>query len=229
MRQTERTHGEEEASMARRLGCVLVLALLALAGCAQSSGSNAGPQPSAVKGADGILRTAGCETATVAPAPTVDGTPQFSNQGDLDSVVSQLEPYAQQHFADVYSGVEVRLQTNRLRVYRVPSAAFDAWLTSTYTRTCIEVADGKHSEKELTALANRIAGDLTYWQSVGIPVWTISPLYDGSAVQVGTTNVAGANRELPLRYGADAPLVVVYSEAPTAVSTVDIKSQNRAN
>jgi len=207
--------------MVRRLVCVLVLALLALAGCSHGSGNTAAPKPSAVKGADGILRTAGCETATVPPAPTADGTPQFSNQSDLDSVLSQLEPYAQQHFADVYSGAEVRSETDRVRIYRVPSAAFDAWVTSAYTKDCVEVADAKHSAQELTALANRIADDLTYWKSVGIPVWTIAPLYDGSAVQVGTTNVAGATRELPLRYGADAPLVVVYSDAPTAVSNVD--------
>jgi hypothetical protein len=210
--------------MARWLGCVLMLALLAAAGCASGAGSTPAPRPSAVKGADGILRTAGCASATVPPSPTVDGTAQPSNQNDLDGVLSQLDPYAQQHFAAVYSGAEVRSETDRLRVYRVPSAAFDAWLTSTYGKDCVEVVDAKHSALQLTTLANRIASDLTYWHSVGIPVWTVAPLNDGSAVQVGTTNVAAATRELPLRYGADAPIVVVYSDAPTAVSIVDSRN-----
>jgi hypothetical protein len=204
--------------MLRRLGCVLVLAV-AMSGCSGSP-TTSPPAPHATTGTDGILRTAGC-TATPTSTPTADPG---------NDVPSHVESYATQHFPDAYAGQELRADTNRLRVYRVPSVPFDTWLTGTFANTCVEVVDAKHSAKELNALADRIGNDLAYWKSVHIPVWTVAPLTDGSAVQVGTSDVDGATKQMPLRYGADAPIVVVYAQQATAVSIQDAgKTQNRAS
>ncbi len=140
------------------------------------------------------------------------GTPQPANQNAHDEIAGRIEPYAQQHFADVYAGLELNNPDNRVRVFRVPSAAFDTWITGTFAEVCVELVDARHPAAELTALATRIADDFDYWRSVGVPIYSTSPLYDGSGVQVTTSDVTKARPQLLLRYGANAPIIVVAAE-----------------
>lgn len=179
---------------------------LALAGCARP-GTAPGGHPDAA----GMVRTAGCATATSPPAMSIDGTPQPANQERLDGVANRLQPYAQAHFADVFTGVELRSEQDRIRVYRKPSADFDAWMVANFATDCVEIVDALHSAKELTALQDRIVADIPYWQSRGVVVNEVSANPDGSGVQVGTTDVERARSELTQRYGADAPIEVVQA------------------
>lgn len=198
----------------------MIMATL-LAGCA---GPGTGPTPGAsaygpptptVTPAPGrVVRTAGCSTATSPPAMTVDGTPQPANQEHLDGVAGRLQPYARAHFAGVYSGLELRSEQNRLRVYRMPSADFDAWMLREFTSECIEAVDARHSEQELSALGNRVSADLDYWRQHGVQMSYFSVKSDGTVVEVATTDVARTKREFTLRYGASAPFRFVYGEAP---------------
>jgi hypothetical protein len=167
-----------------------------------------------------VVRTAGCGLPTTAPAMTVDGTPQPANQGALDEIADRVQAYSAGHFSGVYTGVEIRSKTNRIRVYRVPSADFDAWILKEFANVCVEVANSTHSRQELTALQQRIADDVDYWKGRGIPINTISAATDGSGVEVTTTNVAEASKELPARYGADAPITIKYGEAAKNLSVV---------
>jgi hypothetical protein len=185
---------------------VIGVLLLALAGCARPDEASGG----------GPVATAGCATATSPPAMTIDGTPQPANQNALDDLAGQVQSAAQTRFADVYTGLELRSEQNRLRVYRVPSAAFDAWLVKAFTADCVEVVDAAHSARELNALVDRITGDQAYWQAQHIPISTISPRVDGSGVDVTTTEVARAAEALVQRYGTAVPIAVVYGEPPTA-------------
>ena len=186
-------------------GPLLVGALLvALAGCAQPDNAASG----------GPVQTAGCATATSPPAMTIDGTPQPANQEALDALAGRVEPVAKTRFAAVYTGLELRSAQNRLRVYRVPSGAFDKWLTGAFADDCIEVVDAAHSARELNALVDRITGDIAYWTSQHIPIGTVSPRVDGSGVDVTTTQVARASTALVQRYGTAVPITVTYGEPP---------------
>jgi hypothetical protein len=48
--------------------------------------------------------------------------------------------------------------TIRIRVYRKPSAEFDAWVVSAFAADCVEVVDARYSEKELRAWVERDGG-----------------------------------------------------------------------
>lgn len=190
-----------------RSALVIGVLLIALAGCArpdQAGGETGGP-----------VATAGCATATSPPAMSIDGTPQPANQEALDNLAGRVQSVAQTRFADVYTGLELRSEQNRVRVYRVPSADFDSWLVKAFAAECVEVVDADHSAKELNALVDRITGDQAYWQSQHIPISTISPRVDGSGVDVTTTEVARASAALIQRYGTAVPIAVVYGEPPT--------------
>lgn len=186
-----------------------MMVVCTLAGCATPG---TGPMPGASPARGRIVRTAGCATVTSPPAMTVAGTPQPANQEYLDGVAGRVQPYARAHFTSVYSGLELRSEQNRLRVYRKPSAGFDAWVLRDFKSECIEVVDALHSERELTAFAGRISGDFEYWRKKGVPVNYVSPAGDGSAVEVGTTDIERTKREFALRYGTAVPLKVVYGQ-----------------
>lgn len=186
---------------------IAAVALLALAGCARPGHAAQAPGVST----DGMVRTAGCATATSPPAMSIDGTPQPANQNYLDGIAGRLEPYAQAHFADVYSGLELRSAQDRIRVYRKPSASFDAWVLGQFTTDCVELADARFAKAELSALVDRVAADFGYWRAKQVAVNTVSAKVDGSGVEVGTTDVARATRELPRRYGTSIPITVVYA------------------
>jgi hypothetical protein len=188
----------------------VLFAFFVLAGC--GSATQAGAPPG-----DGVVRTAGCGPPTTAPAMTVGGTLQPANQNALDEIANRVQPYGMEHFAGVYTSVEIRSESNRIRVYRVPSAVFDAWILKEFAAVCVEVADARHSRQELTALGQRIADDIDYWNAQGIPINSISPAHDGSGVQVTTTNIAKASEELPARYGTDAPITITYGEPAVGI------------
>lgn len=189
-----------------RAPLVIGVLLVALAGCARPTTSTAG---------EGPVVTTGCATATSPPAMTIDGTPQPANQEALDALAGRVEGVAKTRFAAVYTGLELRSEQDRLRVYRVPSADFDSWLTGAFKDDCIEVVDAAHSAQELNALVDRITGDVAYWKSQHIQIGTVSPRVDGSAVDVTTTDVAQASPALVQRYGTAVPIKVEYGEPPT--------------
>ena len=192
---------------------VLAGAVLVLAGCAHG-GTPGTPGPPA--GTHGVVRTAGCATATSPPATSIDGTPQPANQNDLDELANRLQPYAQAHFADAYTGVELRSEQDRIRVYRKASAAFDAWVLREFAASCVEIVDARYTAVELTGLVQRISADAPYWQSLGVPMNLVSVNPDGSGIQVGTTEVERARRELARRYGTGIAITVVYAEPVVA-------------
>jgi hypothetical protein len=186
-----------------RRGLLVVTVFLVLAGCG-----------SATRAGNGLVSTAGCGLPTAAPVMTVDGTAQPANQSALDEIANRVQSYSVEHFSGVYAGVEIRSESNRVRVFRVPSADFDAWILGQFRTVCVEVADARHSRQELVALQRRIVGDVDYWNARGIPINTVGVARDGSGVQVTTTDVAKASQELPARYGSDAPIKITYGDRP---------------
>lgn len=199
---------------------VIGVLLIALAGCANP----ANPANPGNAEAGGPVSTAGCATATSPPAMTIDGTPQPANQEALDALAGRVESVARTRFAGVYTGLELRSEQNRLRVYRVPSTAFDSWLVGAFKDDCLEVVDAAHSALELDALVSRITGDQAYWQAQHIPISTVSPRVDGSGIDVTTTQVARASPALVQRYGTAVPITVEYGEPPTlSISTTSGK------
>jgi hypothetical protein len=195
------------------LGVVVGGSALVFSACARP-GASPSPGDSPSPGASSVLVTDGCATATSPPAMTIDGTPQPANQEALDALAQRIQPYAETHFADVYTGLELRSEQNRLRVYRVPSSTFDSWLLGTFAADCVEVVDAAHSAREVNALATKITDDHAYWQSQHISINTVSPRVDGSAVDVTTTDVDKASAALLARYGTAIPIAVTKGDPP---------------
>lgn len=180
---------------------------VAVAGCGGRAPNPAGGSPDRAP-----VRTAGCARHTGPPRTSIDGTPQPANQAVLDEIADRITSIAEQRYGEVYAGLELVQEQDRLRVYRKPSKGFDAWILRDFRTDCVEVIDAAHSAVELQALADRIAGDIDYWDQHGVRVNTISARFDGSGVEVGTVDVAKAREEMPKRYGPAIPILVEQQE-----------------
>jgi len=188
---------------------VAVLAALAVAGGAAGCAGRTTGHPGASPDPTGPVRTAGCATHTSPPAMSIDGTPQPANQEALGEMADRITPRAEERYADVYAGLEMVQELDRLRVYRKPSKDFDAWILQDFRADCVELIDAPHSAVELKALQDRIGSDMDYWAQQGVHISTIGSRVDGSAVEVGTVDVDRAKVELPKRYGTAIPIVVI--------------------
>jgi hypothetical protein len=174
---------------------------VALTGCAKTESPDSGAD----------LRTDGCANVS-APAPIVTGgATTYPTSEGLDSVIGQLQQRGEVEFADSFAGLEVVPDQGYAIVYRVPSAAFDQMVTSISGGQCVHVRDAPYTAKALRDLAERISGDSEYWRAQGIPVNSIGPLHDGTAVEVGVdaSGVERAKVELPKRYGLTPPMKIV--------------------
>lgn len=134
----------------------------------------------------------------------VPGTPNH-----LDPVLGRIEQEGRARFAESYAGLEVMPDQLSAVVYRVPSAQFDAFLREVAGEAAVVIRDAPYSVAELTALMERITADLDYWRERGIRINAFGARHDGSGVQVGTQEVARAEVELPKRYGARPPVLIV--------------------
>ncbi|HLL64294.1 MAG TPA: hypothetical protein VK453_00950 [Micromonosporaceae bacterium] len=132
-----------------------------------------------------------------------------ADQGGLSALARQVELTAVERFPDVYAGVMLLPDPERIRVYRKPSADLDRWLTDEFGPGRVEVVDAAHSQRELRALQERIADDFGYWRSRGLTLNSVASTVDGRAVEVGTSDVERARRDLPGHYGVDAAITVV--------------------
>jgi hypothetical protein len=187
---------------ARRL-CVLTLLVLGAAGCATHTTGHPGAAPGT-----GPVRTAGCATHTSPPAMSVDGTPQPANQDALSRIADRITVHAEERFADVYAGLELVPEQDRVRAFRKLSNDFDTWILRDFRADCVELVDAPHTAVELKALQDRIGDEIDYWDQHGIHILTIGARQDGTAVEVGTGDVDRARMELPRRYGTAIPIVV---------------------
>jgi hypothetical protein len=144
--------------------------------------------------------TLGCEPGRLPQSATT--TPPA-----LQDAMDRIERAGRAEHADSFAGLEVDQARARAIVYRVPSAAFDEAVREAAGTTCIVVRDAAHSARELAVWHDRVLADLQYWTHQGVRIVTIGARHDGSGVEVGTTDVEKARRELMARYGAEAPLV----------------------
>jgi hypothetical protein len=149
--------------------------------------------------ADGVLETPGCVGYRPNMATMQDGTPVAPNQEALSELAMRVQPYAMSHFADVWAQAEMR-PDGRLRLYRKPSAEFDAWIMRDFAAECIEVTDAKATEKEMEAWARQI--DVRYWERRGIEIFTVggTPVNGVLVVEVAEEDLAAARAQIPKRY-----------------------------
>jgi hypothetical protein len=181
---------------------VLVVACVAVGGGLRAGGWRVFERPQ---------QTAGCAKT---PLPSDDNSGYFIDQ------------YARLHFADSYAGTDQ--DGPRVLIYRVPSAAFDTWITtSPFAGACVKMIDVRHSEAELEALIHRIGGDVGYWRSVGVQINQWGELGIGNAVEVGTSDLARACRLFPSRYGRDAPIVLVEAGTTSFIAQLQAMTVRR--
>ena len=127
----------------------------------------------------------------------------------LDAAIARIEEGGRARFPQSYAGLEVDQRQVRAIVYRVASAAFDDFIRTTAADACIVVRDAAHSSADLAEWHDRIVGDLGGWGERGLRISSVGARHDGAGVEIGTGDVAAARRELPARYGPDAPLIFV--------------------
>ncbi|WP_371786577.1 hypothetical protein [Streptosporangium subroseum] len=141
------------------------------------------------------------------PTPTGSPNPRPPGQVELGATAGTVGDYLRQDFPDHYAGMTLDSEKPTVIVYRRPSSELDAALREKFRDVPIELRDAPHSARELDAIARRVTGDIGYWEGQGISITSIVALTDGSAVEVGTREVAKATVELPKRYGR-APIEI---------------------
>ncbi|GAA1277980.1 hypothetical protein GCM10009677_35210 [Sphaerisporangium rubeum] len=148
-------------------------------------------------------------------APTSHPATTNPAQSQLLTLAGRVTEYLRQTHPAQYAGVA--LDGAKLVVYRIPSTSLDASLAAKFPDAPLTLHDADHSARQLEALAGRITADIDHWNRQGVPITTVAPLVDGSAVEIGTTDVERATAELPERYG---PAPLKFTEAnPTLLST----------
>ncbi len=174
--------------------------------------------PGGTSPGSGAELTAGCSVHTGPPQPSIDGTPQPANQNALREVAQRVQETAAVRFADVYAGVALYQVGDRIRVYRKPSADFDAWIRRDFADECVEVYDARYSARELYAWQERINADDSSWRARGVHIVSSGADFVLGEIEVGVeaADVELARREFPLRYGAEAPIIIVEGKAITA-------------
>lgn len=191
-----RLTGATAATGAAALGVALVIAMPGVLPGRFGDGTPADPAAPMTVSA----RTAGC-TATP-PPPAVD-------DAALDVVASRLRSTAESRFPESFAGLEI---TDRVRVFRRPSAGFDEWVAQDFAASCVELVDAPVSGRDIQALHDRIEADRGYWQRRGIDLNTVSVGLDGTlTVGVGPGQTDEARSALADRYKIR---VVVQEEGP---------------
>ncbi|GGK68100.1 hypothetical protein Sme01_13300 [Sphaerisporangium melleum] len=204
------------------LGCVLT-ATTACAAATPPGGDAAHPAGTPAPSPEGPASSGapGPGPGTPAPGPgdpAIAGPPSVgpspsrpsgtSGQQDLAALAGRVEGYLRQRFPGQYAGVVLDVRGRQVIVYRRPSAALDAALRREFPGAPLRPRDAAHSARELDKIARRVTADVPYWAARGITITSIAVLPDGAAVEVGTSDVAKATRELPKRYGR-APLKII--------------------
>jgi hypothetical protein len=175
----------------------------------QQGGDQQGGGAGAPGPVSGEWQTDGCGTPRSPVIVATAGATFPVVDDQIQELVKRITPAGQGRFAAVYAGLELSPDQVRLIVHRRPSAEFDGYLRAEAGDQCLIVRDAVHSLAELQALADRITGDMKYWRDHGIAINTVGCPQDGSAVEVGTEDVAAAQVELPKRYGTAIPIKVV--------------------
>ena len=190
-----------------RLARLLAAGALLVTGSACEPGGQAGqPGPDAPTGG---WSTAGCEFSRAPRHIVVGGARMPVTPERLGAVVERIDADGRRLFADSFAGVEVDQDRVRAIVYRVPSERFDDFVRRSAEDVCVVVRDAAHAIAELTEWHDRVVADLAYWTEQGIRIVTVGSRHDGAGVEVGTRDVQRARAELPARYGASAPLVLI--------------------
>ncbi|SEG80669.1 hypothetical protein SAMN04489712_113127 [Thermomonospora echinospora] len=184
-------------SKARSVAAALALAVLPVAAAACGTSTSGGPGQSP-----------GSRSSSHSPLP---------DQSALASAAARIDAHLRRSFPDHYAGVEIDPSRSVVIVYRRPSSALDADLRARFGDVPTRLHDAPHSARELDRLAARLRDDTGYWRERGVSITSLAVRPDGTAVVVGTDDVAKATRELPRRYGR-APLKIIHAtpQLPTS-------------
>jgi hypothetical protein len=155
---------------------------------------------------DDVLRTPGCGgragNAIATPSPG-------NSNSDVSALLHRMQPYLSDHFSDVYAGGSYTDVPGAFRVYRKPSAAFDAWIMQEFARDCVEVVDAKYSLADMNKFIGRFSDDANYWSERGIGITMTYGDAKNGVLEVTVTpeSVDQARQEIPARY-PDIPIKV---------------------
>ncbi len=121
----------------------------------------------------------------------------------MSDLEQRIDEVGMSRHTDHYAGVE--RVGDRVVVHRKPSRALEESIRATAGDAKIEFRDADHSRAELESLRQRVERDLERLRGRGVELTSLGAAEDGSAVVIGTRDVALATRELAAFYGPDAP------------------------
>jgi hypothetical protein len=172
------------ATSCRILGAALVPLLLAAA-CAQppdrGEAATVTSPPSASDPAAPRL-----------PSPEADAVRQAS---------PAVERFCRSKFPDHYAALAIGPDQKRLIVYRRPHATLDDAVRGQFPSLTIDFENARYSERELTAVVQRILADVDYWRGRGVDIQGVGPAGDGNSVLVTTQDPGPAQNLLTPHYG----------------------------
>jgi hypothetical protein len=147
------------------------------------------------------------EATTVSPPPppkekrTASEPAPSPRAADAVDQAPAVERFCRSKFPDHYAALAVGEDQQSLIVYRRLLAGFDAVVRQQFPDLAISFQDARYSQRELTAVVQRIVADMGYWRERGVEIQGVGPAGDANSVLVTTRDPGRARRQLSQQYG----------------------------
>ena len=186
--------------------------LAALTACATARSEKA----STAATPTGSVDTPGCASPSPGETLTLGGKDDsmYYDTPDTEVAIDKVKAAGEGQFADSYAGMRVDPQHGVTSIYRVPDAAFDAFIVQAAGRHCFRLYPALHSAEELKPWRERIEADLQSWPA-SVPVVSVSTDQEGKGIRVGTEDIPATEAAFRAKYGADAPIFFVQETPGT--------------
>jgi hypothetical protein len=150
--------------------------------------------------------------ATTSTSPALTGpTPNPTNAYELSRLADEIHRVGQEDFPEVYAGVIMDTDIDRLLVWRKPSVEFDAILAASQDREKIVTLCARYSYEQLLGAVSQLTADYEYWKAQGLTLHQFGPDYKQNCVLVSTEDPGRAKVKLTARY-PDLPLCFEYGD-----------------
>jgi hypothetical protein len=169
----------------------------------------------AVAGAKDTVDTAGCVSPSPGQLVSLGDRGEDSmyiDTAETEAAIGRIRNAGEGRFPDSFAGLGVDPQHGVTTVYRVPDAAFDAYIAEVAGPLCFRIRPARHSAKELKPWRDRIEADLQAWTDQGVPFESLSTDGRGEGIRVGSQDPHATEAAFRAKYGADAPIFFEYQE-----------------
>jgi hypothetical protein len=133
--------------------------------------------------------------------PTITAVPSaWPNQDELNQIAMAVGHLGAGEFAEIYAGLSIDVQDDRVDVWARDSAEFEAAIEAMPWSHRVRLHPAGHAAIDLEPTFQQILRDQDYWRQQGLPVVQSGVRHDGSCVEVGTPEPEQAERAFAQRY-----------------------------